>query len=268
MDCMGNVIGRMRIALANNTKSMKAFNSDFHEHGVTVVHDWYANIIKSCQRTTRMVCEEYSRDLLATYKKCFQEFPHIHPTAFIEALHEEIFPLDQDSNENKVPSQKRVDHLLRGVTDKGLIAMFATTRKHAEDVDVQNSSSRKESQRMAAGASILFLRIRRWLMAAVDSQLLDKFEVERMEGLDEIKQSCKTDVEQFCDMTDVYYDNHITNALRLPYRNESDERKQGLQDLHNLGHLVIDYRQEAEEIMGKCGLEHSVGYDTVISKTK
>eukprot|EP00057_Strongylocentrotus_purpuratus_P013351 XP_011667825.1 PREDICTED: mitofusin-2-like [Strongylocentrotus purpuratus] len=133
MDCMGNVIGRMRIALANNTKSMKAFNSDFHEHGVTVVHDWYANIIKSCQRTTRMVCEEYSRDLLATYKKCFQEFPHIHPTAFIEALHEEIFPLDQDSNENKVPSQERVDHLLRGVTDKGLIAMFATTRKRAKD---------------------------------------------------------------------------------------------------------------------------------------
>lgn len=49
---------------------------------------------------------------------------------------------------------------------------------------------------MAAGASILFLRIRRWLMAAVDSQLLEKFEVERMKGLDEIKQSCKTDVEQ------------------------------------------------------------------------
>lgn len=46
-------------------------------------------------------------------------------------------------------------------------------------------------------------------MAAVDSQLLEKFEVERMKGLDEIKQSCKTDVEQWatgsCLINDIQY---------------------------------------------------------------
>ncbi|XP_030830355.1 uncharacterized protein LOC105442436 [Strongylocentrotus purpuratus] len=125
MECMDDVIRRMETKLANE-RNERALDAFFHEHGAAIVHDWYRKITKATNRTTRMACEDYSHDLLREYKKCFQEFPHEHPKAFIQALHEEILPQVTVSTEMEGSA---VESLLKGVTDKGLVAVFATSRK-------------------------------------------------------------------------------------------------------------------------------------------
>lgn len=70
--------------------------------------------------------DHFANQISGEYKKCFQEFPHEHPKAFIQALHEEILPQVTGSTEMEGSA---VESLLKGVTDKGLVAMFATSRK-------------------------------------------------------------------------------------------------------------------------------------------
>ncbi|XP_030830651.1 uncharacterized protein LOC105439944 [Strongylocentrotus purpuratus] len=106
---------------------------------------------------------------------------------------------------------------------------------------------------MAAGASVMFLQVRRWLWGAIEDKLLRKFETESKHGLSEIKNSCRQSVEAFCDVTDAYYQNQIENALRMQYRSEWIDRKTKLDQLFQLSDRLNVYRHKAKELKQQQG---------------
>nr|XP_054761203.1 transmembrane GTPase Marf-like [Lytechinus pictus] len=237
MECLDDVNYRMQKKLAS-VRNKRTLNSYLDEHGEAIIHDWYRRITKATNRATRMACEDYSIDLLEEYRKCFREFPHEHPKAYVKALHEEIFQKvgNEQINENAV------DSLLKGITDRGIIALFATSRKDQQTANVQEQSVFRERQRIAAGAGVRFLWVRKWLWGAFEDKLMKKFEKEGSSCLVEIKESCRRAIEEFCDTTEAYYNNQVENGLELQFRSELQDRKSKIDSLSTLTRTLNTYR--------------------------
>ncbi|XP_041465175.1 transmembrane GTPase fzo-like [Lytechinus variegatus] len=243
MECLDDVNNRMEKKLGSE-RNKKALDSYLHEHGEAIIQDWYKRITKRTNRATRDACEDYSINLLDEYRKCFREFPHDHPRAYVKALHEEIF---QKVGNEKI-DETAVDFLLKGITDRGIIGLLGTSRKHHQTANVQEQSVFRERQRMAAGAGVRFLRVRKWLWGAFEDKLMKKFEKEGSSCLVGIKESCRRAIEEFCDTTEAYYNNQVENGLELQFRSELQDRRSKIDSLSNLTHTLNTYRQRANEI--------------------